>query len=189
MLTFDADTHTYRWCGKVVPSVTQILDRFTDLSMIPRDVLERKRQIGTAVHAAIELDVAGDLDESSIDESCAGYFKGWRKFRAESGFVATASEQMLYSKKYGYAGTIDLVGSLPKVEKALIDAKTTTMLYPTVGPQTAAYSELANCQKAKRFALQLTPDGTYFLEPLSDRNDWNVFAAALVLHKWRSICK
>jgi hypothetical protein len=25
MLTFDALTHTYQWCGKAVPSVTQVI--------------------------------------------------------------------------------------------------------------------------------------------------------------------
>lgn len=190
MLTFDADSHTYRFCGKVVPSVTQILDGFVDLSFIPRDVLERKRQIGTAVHKAIELDTAGELDEDSIDESWGGYFMGWRKFRAESGFEVSSSEQQLYSQKYGFAGTCDLIGTLPKAGLALIDAKTTTMLYPTVGPQTAAYAELANCPKAKRYALQLTPDGKYDLAPLTNRNDWSVFQAALILHNWRkTTCK
>lgn len=185
MLEFDAPTHTYRWHGVVVPSVTQVLEQLTDFSMVPRDVLERKRQIGTWVHKAIELDLADDLDENSIGDEWRGYFNGWRKFRAESGFVASSSEQLLYSEKHRYAGTSDLIGSLPKVETALVDAKCTAILYPTVGPQTAAYAEAANIPKAKRFALQLRPNGTYNLEPCTGKDDFYVFLAALKLYTWR----
>lgn len=186
MLTFDRFTHTYRWNGAVVPSVTQILGQLTDLSMIPRDVLERKRQIGTWVHEAIELDLAGDLDESSINDSWRGYFNGWRKFQAEAGFVMLESERQVYSSKYAYAGTLDLFGDLPKLGRSLIDTKCTATLYPTVGPQTAAYAEAHGAPKAKRFALQLKPDGTYNLHPCADRGDLGVFMAALTLFNWRS---
>lgn len=185
MLTFDALTHTYRWNGVVVPSVTQILGQLTDLSMIPRDVLERKRQIGTWVHEAIELDLKNDLDEGSIGDDWRGYFNGWRKFQAESGFVRLDAEQQVYSVKYGYAGTLDLFGDLPKLGRALIDTKCTATIYPTVGPQTAAYAEAHGVQKAKRFALQLKPNGTYDLYPCTDRSDFGVFTAALTLFNWR----
>lgn len=184
MLTFDHDKHEYRWNGKRIPSVTQILDPFVDLSRIPADVLERKRLIGTAVHAAIELDCAGDLDDDSIAPAWSGYFAGWRKFRAESGFTIEHSERQEYSP-LGYAGTLDLMGELPK-HRALIDAKCTTSLYPTVGPQTAAYAQMVKEPRIKRYALLLTPDGRYNLEPLSNPNDLAVFNAALTLHQWRN---
>lgn len=185
MLEFDKPTHTYRWNGQIVPSVTQVLAQLSDFSMVRPDVLERKRQIGQWVHKAIELDLADDLDEESIGDDWRGYFNGWRKFRAESGFVASASEQQVYSEKYRFAGTLDLAGELPKAGTAIIDAKCTTMIYPTVGPQVAAYSEAAGCPKAKRFALQLSPDGKYELHPLTDRGNFGVFLAALTLHNWR----
>ena len=62
VLTFDPEKHEYRINGVLVPSVSQILAPLYDFSKIPRDVLERKRQIGTAIHKAIELDLLGDLD-------------------------------------------------------------------------------------------------------------------------------
>ncbi len=189
MLTFDAATHTYRHQGRVVPSVTQILGPLTDLSMIPRDVLERKRQIGTWVHEAIELDLQGNLDEDSIGEDWRGYFMGWRKFQAESGFVMQEAEQRVFSEKYDYAGTLDLLGELPKAGQALIDTKCTATIYPTVGPQTAGYAEARGVPKAKRFALQLKPNGTYDLYPCQDRGDLGVFMAALTLFNWRKSWK
>lgn len=189
MLTFDAPTHTYRYNGALVPSVTQILAPLTDLSMIPPAVLERKRNIGTWVHEAIELDLADNLDEDSIEDDWRGYFNGWRKFQAESGFVMLDNEAKVYSKKYGFAGTLDLYGSLPLADRALIDTKCVATLYPSVGPQTAAYAEAHGVPKAKRFALQLKPDGKYELHPCTGRNDLNVFLAALTLFNWRKQCQ
>jgi len=185
MLEFDKASHTYRWNGTVVPSVTQVLAPFTDLSMIHSAVLERKRLIGQWVHEGIELDLRDDLDEDTIDDSWLGYFQGWRKFRTESGFVIEEAEQRVFSKKYNYAGTLDLLGALPKIGQVLIDTKCTATMYPSVGPQTAAYAEARGVPKAKRYALQLKPAGTYELHPCADRGDLGVFMAALTLHNWR----
>ncbi|HEU0283497.1 MAG TPA: hypothetical protein VFQ99_06900 [Gallionella sp.] len=185
MLTFDAATHTYRWRGVIVPSVTQILGQLTDLSMVPPDVLERKRQIGTWVHAAIELDLKNDLDYDSIGEDWRGYFDGWLKFKRESGFAVVDAEAKVYSEKYRYAGTLDLLGDLPKVGRALIDTKCTATMYPSVGPQTAAYAEAHGATKAKRYALQLKPTGTYELHACPDKGDFGVFLAAKTLYDWR----
>ncbi len=188
MLTFNRERHEYRWNGQIVPSVTQVLDPFSDYSMIPVATLERKKQIGVAVHLAIELDILGELDESTIHPAWSGYFDGWRKFRMHSGFIAELSEQFVYSEKYRFAGTLDLVGELP-TGPALIDAKTTTVLMPTVGPQTAAYAEGIKRPRINRYALQLSPDGKYNLAPCRDKSDWATFQAALTLWYWRQKCK
>jgi hypothetical protein len=186
MLTFDESAHHYFWDGKRVPSVTQILDPFSDFSMIRPEVLEHKRLIGTAVHKAIELDVADELDGDSIDPVWGGYFNGWLKFKAESGFVMEASEQQVFHKTLHYAGTLDLLGGLPKAGDILIDTKTCAMLPKSAGPQTAAYRDAIKQPKRKRFALQLGPDGTYKLAPLAALNDMAIFQAALTLYRWRN---
>lgn len=184
MLTFDADTHTYRWKGAQVPSVTQVLGPYTDLSRIPRAILDHKRALGQAVHRAIELYLADDLDESSLDPQVADYFAGFLAFEAHSGFRMQMSEQRVYSLKYGYAGTLDLLGELP-TGPALIDTKCTTTIYPTAGPQTAAYAEAVGERRIHRYILQLAPGGKYDLVPCRDPGDWSVFQAALTLHFWR----
>lgn len=185
VLTFDALTHTYRYEGQVVPSVTQVLQPFYDFSMIPREVLERKRLIGEWTHAGIELDLQDNLDEDSIDDSWLGYFQGWRKFRNESGFVVQEAEQRVFSTKYRVAGTLDLLGTLPKIGQALIDTKTVAVTSPATGLQTAAYAELRGVQKAKRYGLQLRPNGTYELHPFADRADFPTFLAALTIFNWK----
>lgn len=186
VLTFDPVPHHYFWEGRRVPSVTQVLDAYSDFSMIPPAVLERKRQIGTAVHAAIELDLKDELDYGFIDPVWAGYFGGWLAFKEQSGFVVEAAEQRVFHKTLRYAGTLDLIGGLPKAGAVLLDTKTCVMLPKSAGPQTAAYREAIKQPKRKRFALQLAADGSYKLEPLIAINDFAIFQAALTLFRWRN---
>lgn len=210
--TFDPACHAYRLDGKVLPSVTQVLSVLTSdyFARIPPEVLERKRQIGQAVHAAIALDLAGDLDESSIDPAWEGYFQGWRKFRstiAENDIGE--GETPGYHRTYLYAGTPDLElriynGAFRAKRWALVDFKCTWALHPAVGPQTAAYQEMRNASGrfvrrqdvvaqflrpqyplVDRYALHLGPQGTYKLESLSDKNDFQVFLSALNLYRFR----
>ncbi len=188
-LTFDEPTHTYRFKGEPVPNVTSILAPWADFSKVPRDLLERKRQIGTAVHKAIELDLADNLDYDQIDPVWAGYFGGWLNFKAQSGFVMEASEQKVFHKTLRYAGTLDLLGTLPKAGESLIDTKCCAILPRTAGPQTAAYRDAIGSPKLRRFALQLSADGSYKLVPLDDLNDLAVFKAALTIHNYMRIEK
>ena len=109
-LEFNEERHEYRLDGKIVPSVTQILRPLMDFSGIPPDVLEHKRQIGTAVHKAIELDLLGELDETSVAPALAPYFGAWRDFKSEFGVKdGTTTEYRVCSKIHGYAGTVDLI--------------------------------------------------------------------------------
>ena len=74
-VTFDEESHTYRVNGVIYPSVSEILAPFCDFSRVPRDVLERKRQIGRATHKCIELDEAGELDVDTVDPQVMPYFQ------------------------------------------------------------------------------------------------------------------
>ncbi len=186
-LAFDEASHTYRLEGRVVPSVTQVLDPLYDFSRVPPEVLERKRQLGTAVHKAVELDIAGTLDPDSIAPELDGYLRAWAQFKA-SGFHPQASELRLASKS-GYAGTLDLICTQgPDVW--LIDIKTAAQHSPVMALQTAAYAQLyAEHDPAratvKRGAVLLAPDGTFNLIPHTDRSDLRVFLSLLTIHQWR----
>lgn len=168
MLAFDHAEHRYTWNGAIVPSVTQVLAPLFDWSRVPPAILERKRQIGQAVHEAIEYDLRGTLIESSIDPACRGYFNGFRLFCRECKFEPVLVEYRVYNKRHRYAGTLDTWGLLNSAQ-ALIDWKNSAVMeHDAVGAQTYAY--LAALVEAgiasindKRFALQLRPDGTYKL--------------------------
>lgn len=195
-IAFDAATHTYRVNGRLTPNVTRILEPLYDFSGIPRDVLERKKQIGEAVHRAIEFDLLNDLDDSTIDPQIAGYIAAWRLYRVEREYKHALSECRVAHLAFGYAGTLDLYGEarLKRASKrglVVIDLKTTFDIHPAVALQTAAYRaalafENKSAAKAARMALQLKPDGTYHEEWFEDESDFAIFLSFLQAHNWRA---
>lgn len=108
-LTFNAEDHTYWVENKEVPGTTHIL-RTTGQSKDWSDVPEFYRDRGSAVHAGISLMLNDTLDESSIDDIVRPYldqFHDWVIDRKGAGFWL--SEKAMYSKKLGFAGTVDLI--------------------------------------------------------------------------------
>ncbi len=187
-IDFDPQKHAYRLDGIAVPNVTRVLGDLRDWSAIPRDALERKREIGTAVHLAIELDLLDDLDRVSLDSAVEGYFDAWRRFRREKRFECYLSECRVASKKFRYAGTLDLVGEM-NGKDVLIDAKVSAEPHPATTLQTAAYLH-AGLEMGfiglgtERFALYLQSDGRYRLEPHPGKNDFAVFLSCLARYNW-----
>ncbi len=194
-LTFDEASHTYTHNGVVVPSVTQILAPLYDFSMVPEDVLERKKIIGTAVHAAIEISLTAEgLDPASIDPVWEGYYRAWEKFLADTGISRDdigPGENPLFHSAFGFAGKPDRVIHIDR-KWAVVDYKTAVVLHPAIGLQLAAYREMLNHKSNKgehkvedRYALQLRKNGTYRLEKFSDKTDWATFLALLTINQWR----
>ncbi|MFA5409739.1 MAG: hypothetical protein WC343_13290 [Bacilli bacterium] len=118
---FDEESHTYRYEGVKLPSVTGILkaEGFIDARFYD----EFSRQRGTAAHLACHYDDLGILDESTIDPVILPYLSAWRKFRAESGFVVTVSEAPLMSAAYRFAGKPDAIGTFPsgRIQRAAVE--------------------------------------------------------------------
>lgn len=67
---------------------------------------------GTAIHAAVDLDVRGTLDESSVHPDIAPFLECWRRFKRDAGWTTFLSEFSVHSELWDYAGTIDNVGNL-----------------------------------------------------------------------------
>lgn len=184
-LTFDADTHTYRVRGAVVPGVTTILRPLIDFSHIDPDVLAAKADLGTRVHEACHFFDEDDLDEETIEADVEPYLAAWKRFKAETGAVVLASEQQVYEPILGFAGTLDNVMLIDGV-KWLIDKKTPIVLPASTGPQTAAYHRaLGDPSVTHRGAVRLRPDGTYRLDHLTGADDFATFMACLQVHRFK----
>lgn len=191
-LVFDPAAHAYYLGGRRLPSVTQVLADVgvADFSAphFTSDVKER----GSAIHRMIALDVEEQLDEASISDDLGAYLEGWRRFLSESRAIIEHWERPIVDPDAGYGGTLDGIVVLPQQSgvkrRTVLDIK--RGLYPSVGPQTAAY---ARCARAlygtsvlfNRAALVLNADGTYQLHLLTDALDEHVFSAALRLYQWR----
>ena len=115
--TFDPIGHLYTIDGRPVPSVTQVLSStgiLPSFSMVDKVLLERKRQIGVALHAALHYLQQGDLDESTVDERVKPRLDAYRLFVAETGFKPIDCELRIWPTVAGmqYAGTLDVTGTI-----------------------------------------------------------------------------
>jgi len=188
---FVPETHTYLTEGRVVPSVTQILEcaGLVCYDHIPKPILDHKAEIGTAAHAAAHYFDEGDLEASTVDDEVMPYLSGWIKFRRETNFTAKAIEQRgiasIDGMEYGY--TFDRDGVL-NGRPTLLEIKCTAGIEISWGPQTAAYEMALRAQDGHarhRVAVHLKPNGTYSLISLSETKDYQVFRWALGLEVWK----
>lgn len=188
--SFDAESHRYTLGDFVLPSVTQIMKPIApDFSMVPADVLERKRRLGTAVHLVCELDDLGDLDEQETDPQLLNYLAGWRKFLRDVGASVLENERQLYHPSLLFAGTLDRalgVGS----ECWIVDIKTVAPTpNPAFGVQTAGYDLLRQANGSapadKRASVHLLADGTYRMKTYKNPNDHACFRALLSVTHWK----
>jgi hypothetical protein len=147
------------------------------------------------VHHLCELsDLGEDLDGYEVDAALLPYLQAWRKFCAEWRADWTLVEKWVYHPTLRYAGTLDRKGTLlPPGEPAhrrhaaMVDIKTSTSLYPAVGPQLAAYARAndpLNGASLRRYAVQLKGDGTYVCKEYRDADDFATFSALLALRTW-----
>jgi len=150
---FDEEQHIYKIDGIVIPSVTQILlaENFIDDTWFD----EYSRDKGSMVHLACHYDLAGELDEDSLDDEIRPYLSAFRKFMADSGLKVERSEVPGVNSTHLYCGTPDIVGCFPK---------------PTA---------------ARRFALELNKEGKYKLIPHTDQNDFSVWLSAVACYRWK----
>ena len=187
MLTFNEELHEYRWNGVAVPSVTTILKPLSNMQFVDPYILDAAQKFGTAVHKACELHDLGTLDEDALDPGLAPYLEGWKKFSVEHATRWLVIEKPMFHSVYRYAGTPDRLGMVDGC-RSVVDIKSGSALFPTVGPQTAAYLNIANHRELnpfeRRYAVQLKMDGTYKLEEYKDPSDWSVFMSLITLRGW-----
>lgn len=184
-LTFDPDRHEYRYDGDVVPSVTQILRPLTSFDMVDPDILRRAQDFGTAVHLACELQDHGTLDEESLDPALLPYLNGWRQFVRKHKCVWHRIEHSVYHPTMRYAGKLDRRGIVDG-HATYVDIKTGSNLFPSVGPQLAAYAAADAGETAsayRRLAVRLVPDG-YEVKEYTNPTDWAVFASLVTLRQF-----
>jgi hypothetical protein len=186
MLTFDEASHRYFRKGVPVPGVTSVLAPLTDLTMVDPELLRRASEFGKAVHLACEFDDRNQLDAESLDPALEPYLAAWNKFSRDYEVQWNAIEAKMYHSTLRYAGTLDRAG-LVRSRPAVVDIKTSTTLYASVGPQLAAYARAhdpVTGASLMRLGVQLKGDGTYVAKEYTDPTDWNVFASLLTLRTW-----
>lgn len=190
---FEEANHSY-WLGaKRLPGTTAVLALLGGYEGIPAHILRKAADRGTAVHKVTELDDAGTLDYGSLDDSLIGYLMGWHRFKDEMRPEILDAEVADYHPQLLYAGTRDrrlILHGKARAKLSILDIKSSYMLMPTTGPQTAAYEAIYNATAEKdeqvqhRYGLKLKPDGTYELKEYKDRGDFNTFVSALNCYRF-----
>lgn len=105
--------------------------------------LARAAEIGTQAHALIEWTLLKELVSAPGPEpkisAKAGYaFAAWQKWRDSVKLKPILVEQVVWSKTYGYAGTMDLLAEVDG-KLTVVDWKTGKAIYPEAFLQNAAY--------------------------------------------------
>lgn len=170
------------------PTVTQILQPYTDFSMVPEHVLTRKTEIGRMVHQYCAA-IARDIYIPQIRPECAGYVESFRRW-----FDAYVEEVILVEKElvdpiYGFIGHPDFFGRLKRLDMTLIDYKTPIMLYKQWKVQLASYKHLLDVIKKHVdviASLQLNPEGKIpkMVRYENSAEDLNIFLGLLNAHNF-----
>lgn len=193
---FEAD-HRYTFRGEPVLNVTTINREHkisADWRQVPPELLERKRQIGKAAHAAAHYYDEGDLVDGSVDPLVQPYLDGWIRFRAETDFEPLLLETALVHPLLRVAGTLDRFGICWKLHRtgrpSIVDLKTGDPDDAGAGPQTAAYEQNVRAVLTPqelgisvaewnapwtRYSVQLLPNGRYKLCTYTNPRDLHRF--------------
>jgi len=169
--------------GMVLDSVTTILKAELDLyNFSTQDAANR----GTNVHKSCQYYDEQDLNESSLTEEVNAYFQQYKFAKKAHNITVHHNELMRYSKKYGYAGTVDKIVTIAG-ENGILDIKTskTAAACSWWELQTAAYFDFLKEECAamslpitRRWVLVLAPDKFKLIEHTGKR-DFNEFLALL----------
>jgi hypothetical protein len=173
-LKFDERTHTYTWRGRVVPSVTQVLsrvgvitpkqeldkdgnvktvDEWTPVGFNPNHVNDKKLKEAADFGSAFHKVAAGILEGKTVYypekmEPWIGQFRRCQDLQGLDPFCDSDSniyvECPLYSEKYGYCGTFDMLGSIGVMGCKIYDWKTGTGKESFWPLQLAAYAQLVS---------------------------------------------
>jgi hypothetical protein len=189
-LLFHIGDHTYTLDGKAIPGVTTVMQPFigAEFRFVDAAVLKAAQERGTSAHAMISQEIKEGIGLSDVAFDMIPYYEAWMDFKLRSGFRPIFSEEKVYSRKYGYAGTLDLFGELNN-RLILPDIKCVTSLARSTGPQTAAYLQALreahpeySGAKIDRAALQFTPDGKWKLHPLDNKDDLKTFLSCINIY-------
>ena len=61
MFVYNEETRIHTLGGKIIPSVSQVIEPLSDFSKIPKAILARKTELGTQFHDAIHAHLEDDL--------------------------------------------------------------------------------------------------------------------------------
>jgi hypothetical protein len=139
------------------------------MQKIDYSILERKADLGTAVHEAIAAHINGDF--CPVSERERGYLDSYLKWEKTILAKSVHSEQRLYHEALRLTGCIDMIAKLGNSDKLyLIDFKCTVAEDPVKWPLQAAFYQFL----AKASGIDLEPTA-YFVRLEKDGGHPDVY--------------
>ena len=189
-LLFKEETHEYFVKNIRVPSVSEILRVGGFTEEMPWKAAKVKAVLGTYVHHAARLYLDNNLDEATVVDDVAEYFAGVKQFldkECADKSCVIVKERPLYSTRWGFAGTCDLV-ILKKKKYILIDYKTSNEIYPATALQLAAYATLIEenlgIKISERWVAHIGRN-KHSIKKFTDPTDVGVFLGAVMGWKFK----
>lgn len=167
------------------------LDEAAAIDLLKREplrFLDRAASRGTDVHALAEAFAKTGTMPQWADE-ISGYVDALRRFFDEHQPTPVLVEHTVFNSDIGYAGSFDLVCTMPVFGEQLVvlDYKTSKAVYPDVAAQLAAYAhgtEYVDGDEMKQMpsiargvVVRLAADGTYQLVECDIAAGWTYFKA------------
>ena len=182
-IVFDSEHHIYRVDGKVKLSVTQVIEAN---GMYPEyGKSESAARFGTIGHKIIAMMFSGTL--AGYDPAFEPWMIGIRKFLEDHRPEPEYCEEMKYSEKGDFVGTVDFIGKTMQHHRILLDWKFWSAVNKTIlilaGYQTAGYSRLFyGAVPLRRAVVHFFEEG-YTIYPLKDPLDSVAFGSLLNVAK------
>lgn len=189
-LSFNEEKHEYYYKGKKVPGVTGTINKagLSDYSMVDPVILEKSIEYGNAVHTLTELHDQDNLSIDSVDPLLLPCLDQYMKFLNDYKVEIIEIEKIIFDPILFYAGKLDRVARIMG-RLAIYDVKTGAKM-KSHQIQTSAYKEAYIKDKrvaCDRYTLYLKED-SYKLRINANRNDFQVFKAALVIGRYLTGC-
>lgn len=197
--TFDPESHIYGFDGRVLPSVTQSLNEWREVTVygkrffihtingtvVEGEVMDNAAAFGRAIHVGAALILQDDLDWGDLDPALVAPLREFEKWVDDYKVKPVHIEEPMYSEKYGVAGTPDIIGTVNGFRHLDITDIKTGLVNEMVGPQVAGY-EIIFREREKyrkpivRHELILPRDGSpYKYNELTNSQDGAFFMSRL----------
>jgi hypothetical protein len=175
-----------------IPNALDVVDRLMD--SLGKSRSTAAAELGSKVHATAEAIAKGDATLPVLTEEELPYVERFRDFVAEWSPSYVEAEASVFSRTYGYAGTLDAIVEVDG-KRCVVDYKTGKSVWPEVALQLAAYanadfigrqdgseSPIPKCRHG--YVLHLRPE-KYELIPVDISGPvFDTFLSALDMHRW-----
>lgn len=163
------------------------------LKKIPDYQRETSADLGSRIHVLVEKIARGEEPLVTAEE--LPFVTAYREFVARYRPAFLAAEEMAFSLRWDYAGTLDAVAVIDG-ETWLLDWKTGSGIYPETGLQLAAYANadfIGRTGTAKKFRIpkasrygvvHIRPEGARLIEYRVTPATFKAFLYARRMHEW-----